>query len=224
MSHKFAQRVTLVTALVGASALVGLTPVKAATWNFNSPSGNLGPTEDYTSGSITIHAAGFTNNGFGTGADLYGKAGGGDEDGLGIADFTDHEIGGDYIIRIDFSEARAASQVGFTFQMNSTTGGEKWSVYGSDSATTGYSLVLASLANDEGSHTLGGSADSYDFYYFIYSGPGTAGGNNVMLASISSATSEGGITPIPGALPLFASGLGALGLLGWRRKRKPVSA
>ncbi|MGZ5866501.1 MAG: hypothetical protein ACXWKC_14070, partial [Xanthobacteraceae bacterium] len=31
-------------------------------------------------------------------------------------------------------------------------------------------------------------------------------------------------TPIPGALPLFASGLGALGLLGWRRKRKAVAA
>jgi hypothetical protein len=27
-------------------------------------------------------------------------------------------------------------------------------------------------------------------------------------------------TPLPAALPLFASGLGALGLLGWRRKRK----
>ena len=26
--------------------------------------------------------------------------------------------------------------------------------------------------------------------------------------------------PLPGALPLFATGLGALGLLGWRRKRK----
>ena len=27
-------------------------------------------------------------------------------------------------------------------------------------------------------------------------------------------------TPLPAALPLFASGLGAFGLLGWRRKRK----
>ncbi len=31
-------------------------------------------------------------------------------------------------------------------------------------------------------------------------------------------------TPLPAALPLFATGLGALGLLGWRRKRKPQSA
>jgi hypothetical protein len=27
-------------------------------------------------------------------------------------------------------------------------------------------------------------------------------------------------TPLPAALPLFATGLGALGMLGWRRKRK----
>ena len=31
-------------------------------------------------------------------------------------------------------------------------------------------------------------------------------------------------TPLPAALPLFASGLAALGLLGWRRKRKNASA
>jgi hypothetical protein len=31
-------------------------------------------------------------------------------------------------------------------------------------------------------------------------------------------------TPIPAALPLFATGLGALGLLTWRRKRKAVAA
>lgn len=31
-------------------------------------------------------------------------------------------------------------------------------------------------------------------------------------------------TPLPAALPLFAGGLGALGLLGWRRKRKNRTA
>jgi hypothetical protein len=30
-------------------------------------------------------------------------------------------------------------------------------------------------------------------------------------------------TPLPAALPLFATGLGALGLLGWRRKKKTVA-
>jgi hypothetical protein len=32
-----------------------------------------------------------------------------------------------------------------------------------------------------------------------------------------------GAVPLPAALPLFATGLGALGLLGWRRKRKTVA-
>jgi PEP-CTERM motif-containing protein len=30
--------------------------------------------------------------------------------------------------------------------------------------------------------------------------------------------------PLPSALPLFATGLGVLGLLGWRRKRKASAA
>jgi hypothetical protein len=32
------------------------------------------------------------------------------------------------------------------------------------------------------------------------------------------------VTPLPAALPLFATSLGALGLLGWRRKRKAAAA
>jgi hypothetical protein len=31
------------------------------------------------------------------------------------------------------------------------------------------------------------------------------------------------VTPLPAAFPLFATGLGAFGLLGWRRKRKAVA-
>jgi hypothetical protein len=33
-----------------------------------------------------------------------------------------------------------------------------------------------------------------------------------------------GTTPVPAALPLFATGLGAMGLLGWRRKKKAATA
>jgi hypothetical protein len=54
--------------------------------------------------------------------------------------------------------------------------------------------------------------------------------NEVILTSQANAfefadlTSGPGVTvaptPIPGALPLFATGLGALGMLGWRRKKK----
>jgi hypothetical protein len=43
-------------------------------------------------------------------------------------------------------------------------------------------------------------------------------GSTIFSASPVSAT------PLPAALPLFATGLGAMGLFGWRRKRKNASA
>jgi hypothetical protein len=47
-------------------------------------------------------------------------------------------------------------------------------------------------------------------------GVGTGEGSNGLNGVI--------VTPLPAALPLFATGLGALGLLGWRRKRKNAAA
>lgn len=41
--------------------------------------------------------------------------------------------------------------------------------------------------------------------------------------AVTAAQFAGTATPLPAALPLLASGLGALGLFGWRRKRKAVS-
>ncbi len=53
----------------------------------------------------------------------------------------------------------------------------------------------------------------------IWIGEGLAGGNtgadSLTVNSLSVSA-----TPLPAALPLFATGLGALGFLGWRRKRK----
>jgi hypothetical protein len=47
---------------------------------------------------------------------------------------------------------------------------------------------------------------------------------NFAATSFFGTLTETSTTPLPTALPLFATGLGALGLLGWRRKRKAQAA
>ena len=51
---------------------------------------------------------------------------------------------------------------------------------------------------------------------------GSGFGSNDDWADFNNITTSGavGATPLPAALPLFASGLGAMGLFGWRRKRR----
>jgi len=53
----------------------------------------------------------------------------------------------------------------------------------------------------------------------IDNGQGGFFGTDAVLAQFVVTAS----TPVPAALPLFATGLGALGLLGWRRKRKTAA-
>ena len=68
-------------------------------------------------------------------------------------------------------------------------------------------------------------------------GGATTGGSTGWLVSLSKSvlTTNGadpgnpnpggpGTTPVPAALPLFASGLGGMGLLAWRRKKKKAAA
>ena len=76
-------------------------------------------------------------------------------------------------------------------------------------------------------YTEGFTADvissSYESYAFL-STNGTPSSSAGYLISYLGQERVGSFlvstTPLPAALPLFASGLGALGLLGWRRKRK----
>ena len=54
-------------------------------------------------------------------------------------------------------------------------------------------------------------------------------GDNVIRDPLVSAytlseVTDTAVVPLPGALPLFATGLGALGLLAWRRKKKAGAA
>lgn len=49
------------------------------------------------------------------------------------------------------------------------------------------------------------------------------GGNGVNLLVYAGGLPTPATVPLPGALPLFATGLGALGLLGWRKRRKSAA-
>jgi hypothetical protein len=49
-------------------------------------------------------------------------------------------------------------------------------------------------------------------------------GNDMEVATDTSPTFTPDATPLPATLPLFATGLGALGVFGWRRKRKASAA
>jgi hypothetical protein len=57
----------------------------------------------------------------------------------------------------------------------------------------------------------------------IFSRRFSAGGGNSNIGLVTG-FNDPAPTPLPAALPLFASGLGALGFLGWRKRRKAAAA
>jgi hypothetical protein len=206
--------------LIVAAALVasvGFSSAQAATvaWNLSSSPGLLGNTQTYTVSGATITAAGFTSNSFATGTALYGKAAGGDENGLGInSDPTgNHEIWGSTVIRVDLTAARLAGLTGFFFQFGSTTGGESWQVFGSNSATSGY-VSVATGAN-ENVDTLSGASAGYNYYYFDRVHHANDGGDNVLLASVGGTIAA---VPEPSTWAMMLLGFAGIGFIAYRKR------
>jgi hypothetical protein len=82
-----------------------------------------------------------------------------------------------------------------------------------ESGNTDFYLQILNFASDPTFNQLGYvTADGSYFFSAI-----GASGGSVSVTPVSP-------TPLPAALPLFASGLGALGFLGWRRKRRAEAA
>jgi len=62
------------------------------------------------------------------------------------------------------------------------------------------------------------------YAFFDDSGAGPDRDFDDMVIRIDASISSAPAAPLPGALPLFVSGLGAIGLVGWRRKRNAARA
>ena len=92
----------------------------------------------------------------------------------------------------------------------------KPSVFGSYDLATAFSLIST------GSPSLSGSISDVPVIFLTDQGDLSLDitGSITFEARLATVSAE---TPLPAAFPLFVTGLGALGLLGWRRKRKQIA-
>jgi PEP-CTERM motif len=211
--------------LLGGAALVAATAANAAvSINFGSAPGNLGTSHAYTSSGLTVTATGYSASN--TTTALYGKSAGGDEVGLGLAADPSHDneiyYPGSDFIQLDV-HALFGLVTGGTYFMGSSTGGEMWKVYGSN--TAGQLGTLLYGDDDELSHALL-SFGTYKYYNFAAAGTKNCGwwgcstsDGNVLLGGLSLTPS----VPEPSTWAMMLLGFGGIGVALRRRRSKPVA-
>jgi hypothetical protein len=206
-------------ALTGAATLAfAATSANAAVIIFNNPTGNLGTSETYTDGSLSVTAYGYTS---GSASDLWGKNGAGiSEQGLGLASDTSgqHEIwyNPNTFVSLDVTGLFGSGNIA-QFSMGSTTLGEEWALYGSDVA--GVLGTLLDTGQDQLNWYDFPNFGSYDFYNFVSLGTQHGGGaattGNVLLHGIQVTSA----VPEPATWAMMLIGFGAVGFSMRRRQR-----
>jgi hypothetical protein len=211
---------------VNANSLT-VNPITATTDDFETESGQSIPTGTmgYVGGTLTVTAGQYTFT-YGPPGLVAGATGHGDSVFL-----NDFYVGTSLATAIPLGHAfcteaasgcAAASTVGDQFTMNLPAG------------PVAFGFTFGPTLNV----TLLNGGVSVEGAYLVQIGLGTsanAGPGQVAYLGLSDRPYPGTdhdfqdltlsitATPLPAALPLFAGGLGALGLLGWRRKRKAAA-
>jgi len=116
------------------------------TWDFSTGTvGNVGSsTEIFTKDGFNVTASGFAANA--VARNLFGKASGGDENGLGLVDTVDNELSGNNFIQLDLSALTGFTN--FKIAFNSTTD-EGWQVFNCSASGTVCATSLLT-GNNEG--------------------------------------------------------------------------
>jgi PEP-CTERM motif-containing protein len=213
----------LAAGLLGAAALAIASAAQAAviTIDLGNPSGNLGTDHTYTTGAGNVVASGYTASN--VDGDLFGKALGGNEQGLGLAADPSHQNeiyspsngGTNAFVQLDVS-GLFGSVSAVDFFMNSSTSNEQWAVYGSNTDAAGLGTLLLN-GTDEGSantHTLP-DFGQFQFYNFYSLGTNGTSFGNVLIGGLTLTES----VPEPATWAMMLIGFGAV---GWQlRRRRP---
>lgn len=203
-------RNVLLAAAVISSSIALASPATAATViNFASPGGNLGTSETYNVAGYTVTAYGFSA--LNAAQDLFGKNAGAGETGLGFNINGDKEIGfGEGYVQLDVSQLLSKVSM-ISFGTNSTTDGETWAVYGSNSLGSLGSFL--SSGTTEVSNAALPNLGAYNFYSFA--SIANKGGANILIKNLTLTPS----VPEPATWMFMLVGMAGVGY-SMRRKDK----
>ena len=199
------RRLAVAAAVIGGAALAVPAANANAIYNF---SGDFGPPAFTASVSLDV-VGGQALSGTGTitfGADTFA---------LTLITLTTDGGNGNYGGQTGFRDNHGTDIFGGDTAAPIDSNGLIFAI--SNNPLRGQDALFAAWDNGGGAFAFlisGTLTDVFDVYYKISVGSG----------DIALTGSENSQTPLPAALPLFATGLGALGLLGWRRKKKAATA
>jgi hypothetical protein len=208
-------RQRLLALAVGAVLLCGSrVGADTLTYDFSNPTGTLSTSQTYTVDGVTITARGYSGinspNSVGTPTNLFGKAEGWDETGLGIDNILNHEIKDSYFIQLDLTGM--VNQLHVTsakLQMSSVQEDESYDIYGSNTLGVPGTKLISDGTLDQTFFDI----PNFGSYTYISV---AASSHDVLL---SGAAIQGcPVAPEPNTLLLTAVGLGSL--VTWLRKSR----
>ena len=169
------------------------------------------PQATFTGGVVLGLPTAFPQQGFATSPNLYGtcSCAGLETLTITITSFPTTEVSFPVFNGQTFTQGYTVTAFDAS---NAIIGSQDLANVPSNGSSNGFAVADLITATDIASITItpDGSPGSWDFFV-----------DSVALnESVQTAV---GATPLPAALPLFASGLGAMGLFGWRRKRKTAA-